>query len=344
MKPRLTFFCELEAGPLLELFAGRAVLDSLAAVGGAVSLGLIDLSDDRASVVRRLNRAGIPVVAWLLLPKEEGYWFNTGNVLAAARRYGAFTVWSREQRLRWSSVGLDIETDIQEMRQLLVQPALLLPTLLGRLVNGRQLASAQAGYAALLAEMRADGFRLDSYQMPLIVDERRAGSQLLRRLAGWVDLPVDREVLMLYSSFYRPLGGAILASYARQAGSVGVGVTGGGVQIEGVQQAAFLTWDEFRRDLLLASGYTDDIHIFSLEGCVQQGFLQRLADVDWDTLPDNAPALLDEVNVLRALLGAALKASNHPGSMVLALLALMKGARRRSEPSWRSDGRGRRAT
>jgi hypothetical protein len=133
---------------------------------------------------------------------------------------------------------------------------------------------------------------------------------------------VDREVLMLYSSFYRPYGAAILDSYARDALSVGLGVTGGGVQIAGVVQPAFLSWEEFQRDLLIARLRTDDIHIFSLEGCVQQGFLQRMVSLDWDASPLWPDRGLGEVGHVRALLRVALKASVFPWPVIIALLAL----------------------
>ena len=45
----------------------------LAAEGCAVSMGLLDLSPRRAAVVRRLNQSGIPLIAWQLLPRDEGY-------------------------------------------------------------------------------------------------------------------------------------------------------------------------------------------------------------------------------------------------------------------------------
>ena len=79
MKPRLTFFCELEADALETLFADSSVIDNLVTLEASVSLGILDLSPGRAAVVRRLNEAGIPVIAWQLLPKEQGYWFNLGN-------------------------------------------------------------------------------------------------------------------------------------------------------------------------------------------------------------------------------------------------------------------------
>jgi hypothetical protein len=94
---------------------------------------------------------------------------------------------------------------------------------------------------------------------------------------------------MLYSSFVRPRGADVIASYAVQAQAVAVGVTGGGVQEEGIPVAAPLTWDELGRDLRLAYSSVNDIYIFSLEGCVQQGYLNKLRAFAWDQ-----PILLPE--------------------------------------------------
>ncbi|MBC7261989.1 MAG: hypothetical protein H5T63_08245 [Chloroflexi bacterium] len=322
-QPRLTFFCELEADRLQVLFADESVIDGLRAVEGRVSLGILDLSAERAAVVRLLNENRIPVTAWQLLPKEQGYWFNVDNAPQAAARYQEFKKWTAKHRLRWDGVGLDIEPDIREMRQLALDRRSLLPVLLKRGLDTERLRRAQMQYQTLVAQIRADGYRVDSYQMPFIVDERQAGSTLLQRLAGLVDIVVDREVLMLYSSLFRPYGPGLLWSYAPDAQSVGLGVTGGGVEIEGVTTSPPMDWDEFSRDLLLAHHWTDDIHIFSLEGCVQQGFLAKLADFDWaqPVLPPVKSAA--QVKRMRQALRSALWASAHPWLVTMALLSVM---------------------
>jgi len=208
------------------------------------------------------------------------------------------------------------------MRQLAVDRRSLLPVLLKRGLDTERLRRAQMQYQILVAQIRADGYRVDSYQMPLIVDERQAGSTLLQRLAGLVDIAVDREVLMLYSSLM-PYGAALLWSYAPDAQSVGVGVTGGGVEIEGVSSSPPLDWDEFSRDLLLAHRWTDDIHIFSLEGCVQQGFLSRLPDFDWEAPIVPPVESAAQVQHLRQALRAALWASAHPWLVTMGLLSIL---------------------
>jgi hypothetical protein len=285
--PHLTFACELEREPLAELFADPEVGRHLLALSATVSLALLDLSEERAAVVRRLNEAGIPVVAWLLLPKEQGYWFNADNWPEAVASYVAFQHWTTEHDLRWAGVGLDFEPDINEMRMLQTgKIGPLVPVTLRRLFDGERVRRAQLAYAMLAAQIRADGYPVETYQFSSIVDERKAGSTLLQRVFSIVDVPADREVLMLYSSFMRSLAPANLWLYGPDAGGIGVGSTGGGV--EGPDAIAPLTWDELARDLRLACRVGDHLFIFSLEGCVRQGFLARLAAFDWDG-PVEAP-------------------------------------------------------
>ena len=306
---RLTFFCELEPGPLTGLFADVSVLEHLRALGAAVSLGVLDLSPERADVVRRLNTAGVPVIAWQLLPKPLGYWFHQGNVAAATARYADFLAWTRAEGLVWAGVGLDIEPDIRDMARALEARWRLLPALLPRLFRGALLRESRAAYTALMERIRGDGWPVDTYQLPFIVDDRRARATLLQRLTGVLDVAADREVLMLYTSFVRPHGPGLLESYGPQARAVGVGVTGGGVDGHGLIEVPPLSWTEFARDLRLTRRWTEDVHVFSLEGCVRQDFLSRLHGFDWTPEALGPPGPRRRVRLLRWLVGGLLRLS-----------------------------------
>ena len=127
---KLTFFCELDASTLEALFSDPSVTRRLVALGAQVSLGILDFSPERASVVRRLNRAGIPLIAWQLLPREQGYWYNMCNAAEAAARYAEFRDWSTREDLHWSGIGVDIKPDIGEFQELLTHKLRLFRTLL----------------------------------------------------------------------------------------------------------------------------------------------------------------------------------------------------------------------
>jgi hypothetical protein len=312
MDPKLTFFCELEGEALQALFRDPEVVESLVALRASVSLGILDLGSERAEVVGQLNKAGIPVIGWLLLPRAEGYWFNLGNGPQAVARYADFKAWTDEHELHWDGIGIDVEPDIREMEGLIQGKVAPLYSILRRVLNSRALNEAKATYWNLVYQMRMDGFRVDSYHFPFIIDERKVGASLIQRVMGLFDLPSDREVLMLYTSMFRPYGPGILWSYAPEAESVGVGVTGGGVQLEGVSNIRPLDWVEFARDLRLARRQSEDIHVFSLEGCVQQGFLESLKTFEWDG-PVHLPLTqARKMNAVRRGLQGFLWGSAHP--------------------------------
>ncbi len=320
--PRLVFFCELPSAALVSLFADGSVIDDLRALNAVVSLAIIDLSAERAAVVRQLNEAEIPTVAWQLLPKAQGYYFNVDNPLHAAAFYRDFRHWTDANALRWAGIGLDVEPDLREMEMYVdAQLGRVLRKIPARLFDAGAVRRAQAIYGALIGEMRGDGYAVESYQFPFIVDERAVRSTLLQRLFRIVDVPVDREMLMLYSSMEKmgggDLGGGMLWSYAPDAQVIAVGSTGGGEEIPP------LAWEELARDLRLARRWVDTIAVHSLEGCVEKGFLTRLRTLDWDervVLPLRGAR---QVEGYRRVLRAILWSSAHPELVLGALIAAL---------------------
>lgn len=289
--PVLSFACELAKEPLVNLFAEREVIDALRMLGARISLALIDLSDERAGVVRKLAESGIAVVAWLLLPEEDGYWFHAGAVKAAQDRYGQFLSWTERHQLHWAGLGIDLEPDIRDLRALVgPTPWTHLPRFVARAWRGRRAhEEAILAYDDLVARMRADGYQVEAYRLPMVFDERSARSRAVSRALGIVDVVADRDVAMLYTSFQRTLGPAMIAAYGPEAQAIGIGSTGGGVELPGAERFAPLGWEEFERDLTLALAIKRDIFIFSLEGCIAQGFLPRLMRYPWSE-SDRSPA------------------------------------------------------
>lgn len=323
-KPVLTFFCELPAAEVASLFQDRFVLDDLKTLNACVALGILDLSDERAEVVRKMNLLKVPAVAWLLLPKEEGYWFNLENYPQAIARYEDFKAWSLQHHLSWAGIGLDIEPDFNQMEAFYAHKPSVLVEAARRLADHQAFDQAVLAYTGLVNQIHADGYNVEAYHIPQITDDRRAGANVLQRVAGLVDVPVDREVLMLYSSFSRPRGQALLAEYAKEADAVGIGNTGGGVQIDGWDEAPYLSWEEFSTDLRLAWKTGKPIHIFSLEGCVRQGFLGRLITFDWNG-PVDTVRQKGAVRAQRAGLQALLWTVQRPLVAAGGALALLAG-------------------
>ncbi|HEX6129610.1 MAG TPA: hypothetical protein VF071_11375 [Candidatus Limnocylindria bacterium] len=316
--PHLSFCCELPPDRLTALFADGSVLADLAALGASVSLALIDFSAERASAVRRLNEAGVPVTAWLVLERGDGYYCTPDNAHSTALRYDAFKTWSAAERLSFVGVAFDIEPAIQELEAMAgPERGPVLRQWAGRLFDHRRLGRALVVYRDLLAQVRADGYRTETYQFGTIVEEREAGSAVLQRAVGSMDLRADREWLMLYSSLLNDVAAGFLWNYAGGRARPAVGDTGGTGPIPA------LSCEQFARDLRLASRWGNEIAVFSLEGCVKRGYLAKLRDFDWDE-PPAEPALARPMRMAQPAVRAMLAAAEHPLVALAALVAIWR--------------------
>jgi hypothetical protein len=282
-RPKLTFFVELGTGPLEALFERREVVPFLAAEACAVSMGLLDLSHSRASVVRRLESRGIAVTAWLLLDEKDGYWLNADNADRARERWHETAAWAEREGLRLHRVGLDVEFPRSESEGAIRNQGRAFFSMLRRRRSREQVREAEHAYEELVREIRSSGRTVEAYHFPHLLDERASGTTLLRRSLGLVDVPVDAEVYMLYSSY---LGRAGARTYFADAPCIALGVTGGGVNVANPDaQRRFLSWEQLAEEVRAAAAHTRNVYVFSLEGCVERGMLQRIAGIRWDDPP-----------------------------------------------------------
>jgi hypothetical protein len=294
----LRFFCEVDEGALAPLLTPR-VLAGLRALGAGVTLGLRDLSAERARAVARLVDAGVPVGAWVLLPRAQGYFATPRNVTAVSARCDEVLRWVDAHALKVEALGLDLEPDLDELDALFRRPVRTLARWATRRTPPKAGLDAAHAYAQLVARLRGLGHRVESYVFPLVLDDRRRGHARWQRFAGLVDVRTEREVVMLYSSLLGPIGAGVVASYARWGGAraIAVGSTGGGID-----PLPKLTLEALSRDLRLAAAACDDVSVFSLEGCVERGLLEPLASFDWDA-PVHVPRGRWVVDAARRALG-----------------------------------------
>jgi hypothetical protein len=299
--PQLVFACcDQGISRMQALFAGPEVIPELKDQHAGLAVAITDFTPERAQLVRQLNQAGIPVVGWILLSKEQGFYLNADDVQEAAARFAAFDAWTHGQGLRWQGVGLDIEPNFAELAALKNHPWRLVATMLYRSLDFRRMSRAREGYSVLIREIHARGYVVQIYQMPYIPVERSAHSSLLDRLLGTADVRGDLDVVMLYTSFApRSVGPAILWKLGPDAQAIAVGVTDG-------PSAGALNWEEFSRDLIVAGHFSRVVGVYNLEGCVRQGFLPRLQTMDWGrsvTIPAKAiQAVNRHVDVFRWML------------------------------------------
>jgi hypothetical protein len=314
--PRLMFACcDQGLDQMRSLFANPNVIADLKDLHAGLAVAILDFTPERAQLVRKLNQAGIPVIGWLMLPADQGLYFNVDNASEAAARFAAFDSWTREQNLHWDGVGLDIEPNFAEFAARKGHPLRLLTTLLSRTMDGQRVRHARQEYSALIRTIHSRGYPVQTYQLPLLPAEREAHSSLLERTLGTVDVRGDQEALMLYTSFAPSIDGAMIWTLGPHAQLIVIGSTDGDLA-----SGAPLNWNEFSRDLIVASHFSQTIGIYNLEGCVRQSFLQRLKTFDWSqsvTIPADA---LQKANRLHHALLLALWIASHLPYLIASLL------------------------
>jgi hypothetical protein len=274
VSPQLFFAC-CNRGPdeTRSLFADPRVISSLRNLHAGVAVSTDDLSPSRAQIVQRLNEAGIPVVAGLALAGDQGYYMNSGNAPQAAARFAAFQQWTAQYGLRWSAVGLDIEPDIGLFDDLQHHRLRLATLLLTHYFEFARVRRAREAYSNLIHRIQSQGYKVLTYQLPLIVVERKAHLTLLERLLGIVDVRGDDEVIMIFSSLNQAIGSAMIWTLGPDSQSIAVL----GIDAPGHP----LSWNDFSRDLIVASHYSQVVGVYNLEGAVRLGFLSGLETMDW---------------------------------------------------------------
>jgi hypothetical protein len=265
----LTFFSELPGAQFKTLISGT-VLQQLSALNAGIAVATLDLSDDRAQTIALLNQNNIPVTCWILLPESEGYFSTHFNSEKVSARFREVHAWIQNHALKVEAIGLDFEPHINEVRSLFSHPIRQLWHWKKRAAT-IDIGRVKRAYKALISEIESLGYRSESYQFPLLHDDRAAKSDTWQKIAGCVDVKVQREVTMLYSSLFGFLGSSLVAGYGNECQAIGIGSTGGGID-----PLPKLSFDELILDLKTALHFADNIYLFSLEGCVEQGFLSRL--------------------------------------------------------------------
>lgn len=340
VRPQLFFACELDTPSLQSLIAGPAVIANLKDVDAGVALALNDLSPARAQVVRQLNRAGVPMVAWIVLPMNQGYYLNAYNASNADRQFTAFEKWTAEYELKWVAVGLDIEPNFSEFSDAKEHKLRLTATFLRRSFDGEGVQRARQAYSALIGRIQADGYAAETYQMFFLADERRVHSTVLERLLGVVDVTPDapgwkdkvpphwqgynEEILMVYTNFNHLADAAPVWEYGPEAQALVVGSTArsGDPAIDAKYPP--LNWDELSRNLIVATHFSRLVGVYSLEGCVRQGYLSRFKTLDWNqSVIISADSLRRAAHFRHVIEGILWTASRLPYFVVGLLLAVI---------------------
>jgi hypothetical protein len=321
-KPKLSFFNEQDGKELQKLFSDTTLIPNLKKLQAEIRMGMLDLNEERAEVLKRLNEANIPVVAWLLLPKEQGYWFHSGNSNAAFNRYYEIRKWAEDHGIQFSGIGIDLELDMNELELFKTNKLKLFGRVLGRLYDKEEYLEAKRQYGKLIDVIRKDGFPIESYYVPVVRYETERGHTALQQATRFMDLQTDKDIPMLYTSFMgNPYGVLKDLAIDKNLRYVAIGSTGGGFD----PSLPSMTWDNLAYDLRLASKTAKEIHIFCLEASVQKGFIPRLVDFDYDVPVQSYP---EQVNTVKSQTDVVMRIStilSYPTLTIFVIVLVLGG-------------------
>jgi hypothetical protein len=170
--------------------------------------------------------------------------------------------------------------------------------------------------------IKADGYMVESYYASFVKDETAAGNTSLQQLTKFLDIKTDREIPMLYSSFIGNADG-LLEVYGREAGvkTVALGSTGGGIDTT----LNTLTWEELAHDMNMSSRFADEIHIFSLEGAVEKGYLKKMKNFQFNNQVVPDPHQIEEVRDLRRFFTGLSNVLSYPTLLFIGLILIVTG-------------------
>ena len=318
--PTLSFFNEMKSQALVQLFKDTSVIENLQKLHAQVRMGILDLTDERAQVVKDLNNAGVPVVAWLLLPEEQGYWFNSGNGQEAIARYKEIKQWADNHKLQFSGIGLDLELDFNDAKLIRTHPWKLVAKIPARLFDKSEIEKGRKEYATLIRLIKADKYPVESYYASFIKDEVNLHQTAIQQVSKFLDIKTDKEIPMLYSSFMGNADGLIkIYGIDLKLNAVALGSTGGGVDTT----LPTLSYEQLVHDINVAAKQSTEIHIFSLEGCVSKGYLTKLVDYTYDSTVTLDPKQIKSVSKLQTAVKRVSTILSYPVSLFSVIILIV---------------------
>lgn len=318
--PVLSFFNETKGPELKKLFNNPSIIPTLIQLKAEIRMGMLDLSPERAEILKALNKAGVPVVAWLLLPEEKGYFFFTKNGYLAIERYQEIKNWADKEGIVFKGIGLDLELDMNDMKTFKTNKWKFFMSLPPRLYDKQQITDGHTTYQRLLEIIKKDGYPTESYYASFIKDETKNGTTSIQQLSGFLDVKVEKEIPMLYTSIMgNPYGMLKVYGKDQNLKAVALGSTGGGID----PSLPSLSWENLSHDLRLASQFADEIHIFSLEGAVWKGFLPKLINFDYNVPVTEKPKEVEAVKSIQSKVVMVSNILSHPTLLFIGITLII---------------------
>jgi hypothetical protein len=284
----VSFFTELTGSELDKVASDTSIIKNLKQLNASLRVALIDMSPERVSALLKLQNAQIPIHAWLMLTKEDGYWANNENYKAFQKRYSVFADWSAKEGIKWKSVGLTMLPQRSDGNFLIESQKSLngkwdfSKIMIARLLDwDGEFDEAKAAYEDIVRTIKSDGYAVEIYQLPMQMDEALAETTAFQKMAGIINLKGDEQ----FTIIHRRLTGdypkilAFIDAYGKSSDGVVLGHTSSQRPLNFRENDVVLNWQELSRCLLYAQKERITIHISTLEGCIEQGILPKMRDL-----------------------------------------------------------------
>jgi hypothetical protein len=202
---------------------------------------------DGLKIIRKANRLGVPVWAWVLIPYSDGYWAWEG---AAAEQFAAtksLVSWARRKHVQLRGVALDPEPRVRtpfETAAAIVGGGTdaALASLFRQSIDPAGQCAAWHGYDRIVHWAKRHDVKIAAAPAPAALDDIKDHRLALQDAAGFIlpNAPWDELFFQAYRSVFayhsgRDPGPGIVSSYLRSArhafgavGQVSLGSAGRG--------------------------------------------------------------------------------------------------------------------
>ncbi len=184
---------------------------------------------DALKIIRKANRLGVPVWAWILIPYSDGYWAWEG---AAAEHFAAtrsLVGWARKKHVQLRGVALDpeprVRTPFETTASLLGGGSeTALSAVFQQSIDPPGQCAAWRGYARIVRWAKRHNVKITAAPAPAALDDLKNGNLALQDATGFIlpNAPWDELYFQAYRSVFtyysgRDPGPGIVSSYLRSA-------------------------------------------------------------------------------------------------------------------------------
>lgn len=202
---------------------------------------------DALKIIRKANRLGVPVWAWVLIPYSDGYWAWEG---AAAEQFAAtrsLVSWARKKHVQLRGVALDPEPRVRTPFETAASivgggSEASLRALFQQSIDPTGQCAAWHGYARIVHWSRRHNVKIVAAPAPAALDDLKDHRLALQDATGFIlpKAPWDELYFQAYRSVFayhsgRDPGPGIVSSYLRsarhafgRAGQISLGSAGRG--------------------------------------------------------------------------------------------------------------------